>query len=289
MKIQPNVTMDYKPSSGDVLEIRSETKEDSGVSQFDEFDTISTVFSARSTKVEDMDTSPPVFQYFKNEKFSNVTNSSFIIEGPGAQMKFEYWALSTENGSIILLSDSGRQFRPSIELGVNLTHLIAKQEFVVAITYSGCVYSWDLKKGKSVIDNVSLAPLINQYSAFDPLKKRFKTSVKIVEVHVIENGCPLIILSNENVFLYERKLDSWVNVLDPWCLKHVNAVEINKMFKGDRILKIIALRLVKKLHQDEETAKITDGMGNGKTPNDEMKKCMQTSFQQVVKCILDSN
>ncbi|GME68341.1 unnamed protein product [Ambrosiozyma monospora] len=289
MKIQPNVTIDYKPSLGDVLEIRSETKEDSGVSQFDEFDTISTVFSARSTKVEDMDTSPPVFQYFKNEKFSNVTNSSFIIEGPGAQMKFEYWALSTENGSIILLSDSGRQFRPSIELGVNLTHLIAKQEFVVAITYSGCVYSWDLKNGKSVIDNVSLAPLINQFSTFDPVKKRFNTSVKIVEVHVVENGCPLIILSNDNAFRYESKLDSWINVFDPWYLKHMNDVEVKKLFKSDRILKILVHRLLKKLRQDEVRTKITDGSENGNTPNDEMKKCMQISFQELAKCILDAN
>ncbi|QPG74753.1 hypothetical protein FOA43_002086 [Brettanomyces nanus] len=236
MKNQPSIILQQKPDSngdpfGSVMEIRNESDERDGNngSTFDEFDSISKLFVTNGQKT--------AFQYFKNDKVTNVTESKFG--------SVDYWALSTDKGSIIILSKTGRQLRPSIELGSSLTHLISRENFLLTVTNNGLVYSWDLESGKIILEGVSLAPIVNQFAQFEHHKHKFENNAKILELHLFKNGLPLILLSNDYIYLFDADLCCWVNVLEPWYLQTLSYDELKQyMNSSNRLLRVLGARIL---------------------------------------------
>lgn len=235
MRMQPCVILGSKASDESldaVFEIRNDPDDEMTE---DEFDSISRLF------VTSGKTKEPLFQFFKNTKVTNVTESKFTRQD-GAII--DYWAISTDTGSILLLTNTGRQFMPSIELGVGLTHLISKDRYLLAVTNSGLVSSWDLLERKSIMENVSLAPLINQFATFDSHRHKFDNPTQVNQLHMLK-GIPLLVLSNDQVYSFDTKLYNWINVLDPWYTDRLDTETLRSILKfKSTLLRVTSNRLI---------------------------------------------
>ncbi|VEU22368.1 DEKNAAC103316 [Brettanomyces naardenensis] len=266
MKAQPSVIIEEKSSEdgtpfGSIMEIRNEC-EDKVVNGefFEEFDSIAKLF------VTDGLSENPMFEFFKNEKVTNVTESEFTRES----IKVDYWAISTEKGSIILLSKTGRQLMPSLELGSSLTHLISKGKYVLAVTSNGLVYSWDIDIQKSVMEGISLAPLVNQFASYDSHRRKFENAVRIVELRLVDRGLPLVVLSNRHAFSFDVALECWISVLEPWYFDKLGSKDVEEGLKfASGALRIIGGRLRKK-----QIDKV-----------DENREVVKRAFVEIERCV----
>ncbi|ODV83523.1 hypothetical protein CANARDRAFT_185420, partial [[Candida] arabinofermentans NRRL YB-2248] len=268
LKIQPFILLNFEagnPFTGDVLEIRNDS-DDEGVydNDFDEFDNINKLF------VSDPLLKKFKFEYYNNHKFTNACNGNYIdLQGT----KIEYWCVTTETGSIVLLSKEGRQLRPSFEVGCNITHLFTRDEFLLALTSTGLIYSWDLKLSKCLMSGISISPIINEFYKFDSTKKKFEPCALVKFIEVGLYGLPIIVLTNDYVYEYKRDWYCWVSLFDPWYIEQLNIDDLKKIRFDNKLYRILIRRLILKTSRDSKKEKTL--------LDDDIVDVIKTTFNQL--------
>ncbi len=137
------------------------------------------------------------------------------------------------------------------------------------------------------MSNISLSPILNQFSKHDPVKKRFETGeVKVRSVLVDLNGIPVISLTNDLVYKYDVMLDIWVNLFDTWYFQNVDQTALEQLISkfDNRIYKIMVDRLIKKVSNggrspDEEKEVVSD----------EVKESIKDTFNQLIDCTIEQS
>ena len=237
---------------------------------WNEFDAVSHIV-AKSTNCESE--SIEEWEMFVNERITCLGESS--LEG------LSYWCFCTENGRVLLISTTGRQLCGSLELGSNVVKLQCKDSYIMCVCANGMIYSWKFFKchdslisGKSIVEGVSLAPVLNTHSMTTESKKKIEISAKITNLYMRSNGCPLIVINDEKrncIYSFDPLLESWVEVLDSWYVDVLPACklepEMEVLSETDQILKFMTKRLVKnKKYNDPKEAKIiTETNGTNET------------------------
>lgn len=161
-----------------------------------------------------------------------------------------FWALSTSTGQVFTYTESGRRVLPALVLGSPLSFLEMKDNFLLAVTCTGDLYVWDLKKKKSLFKPISLYPLLqpiyslgqasstNQITSAggsDNIDNNFNANINVEANNLVfvngelltrsENltmcsitsqGIPIVTLSNGNGYLFNKDMNTWSLISDSW-------------------------------------------------------------------------
>ncbi|KAF6012471.1 hypothetical protein HII13_001522 [Brettanomyces bruxellensis] len=189
--------------------------------------------------------SKKTMEYFVNGKVKQVAESQF--EARSSHNMVEYWAIATQTGCISILTKTGRQFMPPIQLGSELSHLLAAGKFLLAITFDGLVYTWNLQAGLAIVDGISLSPLISPLAQYDSHRRKFQNKVKFASVSLLpSNGIPLIGLTNGDLYTFDVGLGVWVNIIDSRYTEQLDLADLKKCLSFDQIsLQRLAFRVIK--------------------------------------------
>lgn len=202
------------------------------------------------------------WDYFINDKLTSIDES--IWSG------IEYWVLGFDSGKIYVLSSNGRLICPIVTVGSPILKIITNNDELCAITLQGDIWTWELfnlngDRLKNKINGVSLAPLFNQYSND---KDRKKVEIKVQIKSIKFNDGLFIVLSNDDIFTWDIKLDCWIKVIDNCMFKPIDdnggskTLEIlNKLSKKSNGLSSIIRNLIKRGVYN------TPASDNTKTPN----------------------
>lgn len=213
LRTQPSVIVNFsnsKTGKRSVIEVRNyNDNDDEYLYEEDDYDNLS-----RLTRIISNDSEGGRrFEIFEQDKVTHAVG----YEG-------KFWCLATETGILKFYSSNGMLLSPAVLLGSPIANLICCENYVACICNNGLVNSWDVMKRRKILNNVSVAGILNQFSyIIDSDDKRRKLKFAqipyIVESFLNEkNGSVIIYLENDQAFEYSVGLKSWIKVIDPWYL-----------------------------------------------------------------------
>ncbi|KAI0674580.1 WD40 repeat-like protein [Trametes maxima] len=116
-----------------------------------------------------------------------------------------FCAAAMQDGSVNVYSHTGRRLMPALSLGVPCHSLTGSKNVLMALTVSGMLYVWDVRKQAAKFSPTSITPIL----ATSP-------NLTIVSVAVRPNGAPVIQLSDGVAHSYDPALLAWVKLSEPW-------------------------------------------------------------------------
>lgn len=125
-----------------------------------------------------------------------------------------FWAVSTEDGVLYLYSPSGRKLMPSIVLGSPVTFLESQGPYLLAVTSTGMIHLWNIRKKKKVFPAVSLAPILD--SGTKVLENGLSRAPSVTQCGVSMHGKVIFTLSNGQGFTYDSDMESWHRISESW-------------------------------------------------------------------------
>lgn len=125
-----------------------------------------------------------------------------------------FWAASTDDGIIHILSPVGTRIIPPIALGSSLTILEANKSFLVAITSTGMVHSWDISKQRALFPPVSVAPVLDTASKY--AENGLLKAPSITQCLITDQGHIVIALSSGACYSYSSDLMAWCRISEPF-------------------------------------------------------------------------
>ncbi|CAE6467659.1 unnamed protein product [Rhizoctonia solani] len=111
-------------------------------------------------------------------------------------------AVSLEDGAINFYTNTGRRAMATVLLDSPCSHLEASKHFLLAISATGMVHSWNVRTASALFPPVSILPLLSANISIDSVQLRV-------------NGSHLILLSSGIAVSYEPSLMSWTRVSEP--------------------------------------------------------------------------
>ncbi|GAA5915392.1 uncharacterized protein JCM6883_006823 [Sporobolomyces salmoneus] len=128
-----------------------------------------------------------------------------------------FTAVGCEDGSLIAWSPTGRRLIPTLVLDSPLSFLVAEGSYLLAITALGSLSVWDLSP--SIPRPRSLFPPLNISTLLSSSASAKRPSPSITTSALLPNGTPLIALDSGSTFSYDKDLQSWTRVCEPWWSK----------------------------------------------------------------------
>ncbi|KAJ1304238.1 hypothetical protein OPQ81_005401 [Rhizoctonia solani] len=111
-------------------------------------------------------------------------------------------AVALEDGAINFYTNTGRRAMPTVILDSPCSHLEASKHFLLAITATGMVHSWNVRTASALFPPVSILPLLSTNTSIDSVQLR-------------PNGSHLVLLSSGIAVSYEPSLMSWTRISEP--------------------------------------------------------------------------
>ncbi|SCU87518.1 LAMI_0D06370g1_1 [Lachancea mirantina] len=97
--------------------------------------------------------------YHKGERILTVFLPEIVLCAIGLA-KSKLWAVATATGSIFIYSTYGRALFPKICLGHKVIKLASIDNYLIALTETGLLFSWNVNTGRSLHKNVSILPIL---------------------------------------------------------------------------------------------------------------------------------
>lgn len=124
-------------------------------------------------------------------------------------------AVACEDGSLQIYTPSGRRYLPPILLESTAVVLNCSSQWLLCLTATGLLYTWDILSFKSALHGVSIAPLL-QVALFDDDNELHKApSIKDIKIQK-KNGLPIVITSQQQAFVYHVDMKVWLRISDAW-------------------------------------------------------------------------
>lgn len=125
-----------------------------------------------------------------------------------------FWAWTTETGTIYISSISGQMLLPPLIFGVPISFLEACGEFLLCVTSAGQLYCWNVTKAKLHF------PPNDVYSVLNPML-RYSDDVlsraeNITMCTVTNQGIPILTLSNGDGYMFDGDMETWMLISDSW-------------------------------------------------------------------------
>ncbi|CAA7269311.1 unnamed protein product [Cyclocybe aegerita] len=114
-------------------------------------------------------------------------------------------AVAMQDGTVNVYSVTGRRTMPTLSLGSPVSIMEGSKNALLAITVSGQLYCWNIKKQTANFTPVSILGLYGM-----------SPNVSLVSAGVRENGTPILNCSNGVVYSYDAGLCTWTKLADRW-------------------------------------------------------------------------
>ena len=124
-----------------------------------------------------------------------------------------YSAAACEDGSLHIYSPAGRRLLPPIMLDSTAVILQNSDQYLLCLTATGLIYSWNVLTFKSILSEVSIAPIL-QVAQFSENTTHKAPSIK--DVRMQKNGLPIFITSLQQAFVYHIDMRVWLRISDAW-------------------------------------------------------------------------
>lgn len=121
--------------------------------------------------------------------------------------------VSCEDGSIYIYTPLGRRLLPPIMLESTPVILQCSSQWLLCLTSTGLLYTWDVVNFKSNLHGISIAPLL-QVAVLDSDKTH--KAPRIQDVRIQRNGLPILITSLQQAFVYHCDMKVWLRISDAW-------------------------------------------------------------------------
>ncbi|KZT28062.1 WD40 repeat-like protein [Neolentinus lepideus HHB14362 ss-1] len=168
-----------------------------------------------STKVEGSGSEESVFEAKNSDNADNFEvvfvsrkQTQWLDYLPSATLALAatnvYCACASDDGSVNVYSPQGRRLMPTLALGSPPAFFDGSKGALMAITASGMLYVWDVKKRATYFAPVSIQSLLEA-----PGRTVRSASVR-------PNGAPVIQMSNGVAYSYDCSLSSWVKLSERW-------------------------------------------------------------------------
>lgn len=122
-------------------------------------------------------------------------------------------AVGCEDGSINIYSPSGRRMLPPIIMDSTPVILQCSSQWLLCLTVTGLLYTWDVVNMKSSLYNISIAPIL-QAAQLSSTETHKAPSIK--DIRIQKNGLPILITSLQQAFVYHVDMKAWVRISDAW-------------------------------------------------------------------------
>ncbi|KAL1943873.1 hypothetical protein VTO73DRAFT_3691 [Trametes versicolor] len=116
-----------------------------------------------------------------------------------------FCAVAMQDGSVNVYSHTGRRLMPALSLGVPCHALAGSKNMLLALTVSGMLYVWDVRKQAAKFSPASINPIL----AASP-------NLTIASTSIRPNGAPVIQLSDGVTHSYDPALLAWTKLSEPW-------------------------------------------------------------------------
>ncbi|KAI9496376.1 WD40-repeat-containing domain protein [Zychaea mexicana] len=129
-------------------------------------------------------------------------------------------AAACEDASIHVYSSAGRRILPPMVLESTPVILHCTDQWLLCLTCTGLLYTWDVIKMTSCLDGVSIAPVLNvarlPESTDDDGSDERQDAPSIKDVRIQKNGIPLLITNYRQAFAYHLGMKVWMRISDAW-------------------------------------------------------------------------
>ncbi|KAI9483200.1 MAG: TUP1-like enhancer of split-domain-containing protein [Benjaminiella poitrasii] len=123
-------------------------------------------------------------------------------------------AVGCEDGSIYTYSPAGRRLLPPLILESTPVIVRQQDQWLLVLTATGLLYTWDILQTTAVLEGVSIAPILQV--AEKPAESECRApSIKDVRVQK-RTGLPLLITSLQQAFMYHINMKTWMRISDAW-------------------------------------------------------------------------
>lgn len=166
-----------------------------------------------------------VYFYFLDEK--SLVRTKVVTSKQGIALWVDYLpsavllmtsnqvfsAVACEDGSLNIYTPSGRRLLPPIILDSTSVILQCSEQWLLCLTATGLLYSWDILSFKSHLDGISIAPIL-QVAELSNESTHKAPSIK--DVRIQKNGLPIIITNLQQAFVYHIDMKVWLRISDAW-------------------------------------------------------------------------
>lgn len=114
-----------------------------------------------------------------------------------------FCAAAMQDGSINVYTPTGRRMMPTMTLGSICAYLCSSCDFLTALTTSGMLHIWNVKKGRAHCPATSISPILGP-------------NAEVISVTVSQNGAPIIHVSSGCAYSYDSELLAWVKLSEKW-------------------------------------------------------------------------
>ncbi|KAI8093179.1 WD40-repeat-containing domain protein [Halteromyces radiatus] len=123
-------------------------------------------------------------------------------------------AVGCEDASILVYSPAGRRLLPPIVLESTPVVITCNDCWLLCLTATGLLYTWDIVQQKSQFTSVSISPLLRVAQTLASEEPHVAPSLK--DIRIQKNGLPLIITSYHQAFTYHTGMNTWLRISDAW-------------------------------------------------------------------------
>ncbi|KAI8975693.1 TUP1-like enhancer of split-domain-containing protein, partial [Mycotypha africana] len=124
-----------------------------------------------------------------------------------------FTVLAGEDGSLNVYSPNGRRLFPPIILESTAVMLRCTSSWLLCLTVTGLLYTWDIASLKCKLDGVSIAPILQ---AAILSETELHDAPRIKEIRMQKDGLPILITSLQQAFVYHTDMKVWMRISDAW-------------------------------------------------------------------------
>ncbi|KAI0264760.1 histone transcription regulator 1 [Gloeopeniophorella convolvens] len=121
-------------------------------------------------------------------------------------------AVGMLDGTLNVYSSTGRRLMPTLALDGTVSFLSGARFTLVAITSTGMLYSWSVKKARANFAPVSMRPLLSS----SPNVSAMGTNMIITSLNARPNGSPIVSTTSGVTYSYDSDLCAFVKLSEPW-------------------------------------------------------------------------
>ncbi|SAM04262.1 hypothetical protein [Absidia glauca] len=125
-----------------------------------------------------------------------------------------FTAIGCEDGGILIYSPAGRRLLPPIVLESTPVMMTCNDQWLLCLTATGLLYTWDILHQKSRLSGLSIAPLMHVGQIVSSEEPRSSPSLK--DIRIQKNGSPFVITNYHQAFSYDNRMNSWLRISDAW-------------------------------------------------------------------------